>query len=267
MSPEQAQGEDVDSRTDLWSLGVVLYEMLTGELPFRGDRDLSVIHSIIHEEPKPLKQLKPPVPEELQQVIARALRKDPGARYGSAEDVLRDLRKYEEALQAEAAGVLNLRSFVKRLRRPAVAVPTALAIVAIATAAFFFFKHQGKVRWAREVALPEIERMIEGNDIMAESRAPLSAGGPGRGRPWERPEAGGAFREVLPEHQCQDRSSRRQRLHEGIHDPRGRVVLSGDDTDRKDPRARRHLPLEVRKGRLRDGPGSLFDVERGFARP
>ncbi len=172
MSPEQAQGEDVDSRTDLWSLGVVLYEMLTGELPFRGDRDLSVIHSIIHEEPKPLKQQKPPVPEELQQVIARALRKDPGARYGSAEDVLRDLRKYEEALRAEAAGGLNLRSFVKRLRRPAVAVPTALAIVAIATAAFFFFKHQGKVRWAREVALPEIERMIGENDVWRNLVAP-----------------------------------------------------------------------------------------------
>ena len=166
MSPEQARGDDVDARTDLWSLGVVLYETLTGELPFRGDRDLSVIHSIIHEEPKPLKQRKPPVPEELRQVVARALRKDPGARYGSAEDVLRDLREYEEALRAEAAGMLNLRSFAKRLRRPVVGVPVALAVVAIATAAFVFFKHQGQVRWAREVALPEIERMIEGNDIM-----------------------------------------------------------------------------------------------------
>jgi len=87
MSPEQAQGEDVDSRTDLWSLGVVLYEMLTGELPFRGDRDLSIIHSIIHEEPKPLKQLKPPVPEELQQVVSRALRKNRDSRYGSAGDM------------------------------------------------------------------------------------------------------------------------------------------------------------------------------------
>ena len=164
MSPEQARGEDLDARTDLWSLGVVLYEMMTGELPFRGDQDLSVIHSIIHEEPKPLKQLKPPVPEELHQVVSRALRKNRDSRYGSAGDMLKDLRAYETALQAESAGIFNLRSVAKKLRRPAVAVPAVLSIVAIATAAFFFFKHQDKVRWARDVALPEIERMIEGND-------------------------------------------------------------------------------------------------------
>ncbi len=69
MSPEQAAGDEVDHRTDLWSAGVVLYEMLTGELPFPGDRETAVVYHILNDPPKPFKDLKPPIPAELQRVV------------------------------------------------------------------------------------------------------------------------------------------------------------------------------------------------------
>ena len=164
MSPEQAEGEDLDTRTDLWSLGVVLYEMLTGELPFKGDRDVSVIYSIVHAEPRSLKVRRPPVPEELQRVVGRALRKNREARYGSADEMLDDLKAYQRSLQMEVAGALSLKAIARRVRRPGVAIPALAALALLSLAAVGFFKRQAKVRWARRVALPEIARMIGNND-------------------------------------------------------------------------------------------------------
>ncbi|MFL6235223.1 MAG: protein kinase domain-containing protein [Thermoanaerobaculia bacterium] len=92
MSPEQARGEDVDHRTDLWSFGIVLYELVAGRRPFRGEHDQAVLYGILNEPPKPLTQVRSETPPELEKIVEGLLAKDPGDRYPSAEGPLGDLR-------------------------------------------------------------------------------------------------------------------------------------------------------------------------------
>ncbi len=105
MSPEQAEGRSVDERSDIFSLGVLLYEMAVGERPFKGDTSLSVLSAILRDTPRPLLEVNPSLPRELARVVRRCLAKDPDDRYQSAADLRSDL---DDLRQASQSGELRL---------------------------------------------------------------------------------------------------------------------------------------------------------------
>ena len=136
MSPEQASGKEVDRRTDIWSLGVMLYEMIAGRRPFAGEYEAAVVHSILHDEPEPLTSRRSDVPMELERVVGKALAKNPSERYQHVEDMIVDLR----ALQT-TTGTHKVPPQTKRrgMKGKEVIVGAAVVIV-VALAAFIIHR-------------------------------------------------------------------------------------------------------------------------------
>ncbi len=173
MSPEQATGQAVDARTDLWSLGVVLYEMFAGESPFRGDNLAQIAGAVLHRDPAPLSTLRPDLPAGLAALVMRALEKDAGKRWESAAAMERELAKIQAGLEAPAA---------PRLRGShAVAGVILLLLAAIS---LLFWQRSRRQLTAREELLPAVTRLVSQRKMAAamqayrQAEAILTAGDP-----------------------------------------------------------------------------------------
>ena len=117
MSPEQDEGKKVDARTDIFSFGAVLYEMITGRRAFAGPSTASVLSAILRDEPKPVAELVPGVPRQLDRIVRRCLEKDPDRRYQHAGDLRIDLQQVKEELASAVPGVAEIRPAKLRVER------------------------------------------------------------------------------------------------------------------------------------------------------
>jgi len=154
MAPEQAEGKPVDARADLFAIGAVLYEMLTGTRPFVGESRASVQAAILTADPSPPRKLRHEIPRGLDAIVLRCLEKDPEARFDSTEDLLSALQTETQKFVAAGPGASQSRSKVR-------AVLWAVPLVVLLGAAAWLWMRNSRLEEARQETLPKIERYLD----------------------------------------------------------------------------------------------------------
>ena len=186
MSPEQLLGKPLDARTDVFSLGVVTYEMLTGRLPFAGSSAAAISDAILHSDPAPL-----PMARELQDIVRKSLAKEPDRRYASAADFAAALR----------AAVAPGRTGKKRVLLAAAIV--AIVLIVAAVAGYGRWKRWSREKWVTNTAVPQIQSMLRRDDYAGAFRLTKHAEGIVPGHPelaklWSESSFEASFRSTPP---------------------------------------------------------------------